>query len=305
LKFNLPGIPPAVDHPLWQTWFTKAYAEDRLPYGVHTQLHHYVSSYDPLMSILASQTLWASDLRSLEDTTEFEHGIPICNEALKLIRDASLQEHVELAKQGLAERFRHKTFVSCFSARNDLRSQWDAYADEQRGFVISFDSLVVASLAAPEGYMLMPVEYGREAQVARARRAVVRALHDLEAALPGLPPRETIWTIQSRFVLLASEMFFFCASFKAPKYRSEHEWRLIYSRQPGEAAALPIHTRFSAEREIDYVIVDLKRRYVHDELPSFAAIRIGPRTGANAADLVRKYVSNHAKETKIEVQNPF
>jgi hypothetical protein len=76
LKFNLPGIPPAVEHPLWDTWFANAFAQDRRPYGVHEYLHHYINSYDALMSILASQTLWASDIRCLQDTTEFEHGIP-------------------------------------------------------------------------------------------------------------------------------------------------------------------------------------------------------------------------------------
>ena len=94
MKFNLPGSPPAVDHPLWQTWFTRAYAEGRRSYGVHEYLPHYVSSYGSLMSILASQALWASDINSLKDTTEFEHGIPICSEAIELIRDPYLQhEH--------------------------------------------------------------------------------------------------------------------------------------------------------------------------------------------------------------------
>lgn len=257
------------------------------------------------MNILASQTLWASDVRSLEDTTEFEHGVSICNDALEVIREASLCEHVDLVKQGLAERFRHRTFVSCFSTHNDLRSQWDTYADEQRGYVITFDSLVVSALAAPQGYMLMPVEYGREAQVERARRAVRRALDDLSGALPGLPPRDTTWTIQSRFVLLASEMFFFCASFKAPTFRSEHEWRLIYSRQSVEENALDIRTRLAEPRAIDYVIVDFTRRYVHPELPTFAAVRIGPRTDASSATLVRRYLKSYAKETKLELQSPF
>lgn len=257
------------------------------------------------MSILTSETLWASDIRSFADTTEFEHGMPICHDALALIRDRSLLEHAELAKQGLAERFRHRTFVSCFSTRHDLRSQWDTYADDQRGFALSFNSLVIGSLAAPQGYMLIPVEYGREAQVARTRRAVGRALHDLEVALPGLPQRETIWTIQARFVLLASEMFFFCTSFKASMYHSEQEWRLIYSAQPGEADALPIYRRRSEEREIDYVIVNLRRRYANDELPSFTAIHIGARTGTNAGELVRGYARDFAKQTKVALQEPL
>lgn len=303
MKFNQPGIPPAVDHPLWSTWFAKAYAEDRRPYGVYAQLHHYVQSYTILMSIVASETLWASDIRTLEDTTEFAHGIPICSDAFRLVRDPFLREHVDLAKAGLAGRFRHRTFVSCFSTRHDLASQWEAYADNQRGFVISFDALVLSSLSVPQGYMLMPVEYGREAQVARAERAVTRALEDLHTTLPGLPNWKAIWTIQSRFVLLASEMFYLCTSFKAPKYRAEREWRLIYSRQSDEANALTINTRGAETRAIDYVKVDLKRRDSHEELPSLATIRIGPRADSNAAELVRSYVRGSGKATKVEVED--
>jgi hypothetical protein len=302
---NLPGIPRAVDHPLWQDWFARTYAEDRRPYGAHTHLHHYVSSYEALMSILASQTLWASDIRSLKDTTEFEHGIPICNDALGLIRDAHLRQHVYLAKQGLAERFRHRTFVSCFSTRPNLQFQWETYADEQRGFLISFESLVISNLASPQGYMLMPVEYGRDAQADRARRAVVRAIDDLNGALPGLSVREVTWTIQSRFVLLASELFFFCASFKAPKFRQEHEWRLIYSRHRDESGALAINRRTSTERAIDYVVIDLNRRYDHQRLPSVAAIRVGPRATDNVVALVRAYAKDYGNGVRVELQPSF
>jgi hypothetical protein len=305
MKFNKAGIPPAADHPLWQRWFAHAYAEDLRSYGVHDYLHHYIRSYDSLMSVLASQTLWASDVRSLSDTTEFEHGLPICYEALKLIREPSLQEHVELVKQGLTERFRHRTFVTCFSTRNDLRSQWDSYADEQRGSLVTFDSLVISALSAPQGYRLMPVEYGREAQLDRARHAVRRAVNDLSGTLPGLSPRDSLWSIQARFVLLATEMFYFCASFKAPRFRPEHEWRLIYSRLPDEADALPIQRRSAADREIDYVVVELTQRYARRALPSFAEIRIGPRTSRNVENIVRRYLKDFAKFTKCVRQRAF
>lgn len=305
MKFNKLGIPAAVDHPLWQRWFEHAYAEDLRTYGVRDYLHHYVGSYDVLMSILASQTLWASDVSSLSDTTEFERGLPICYEALELIREPSLREHVELVKQGLTERFRHRAFVSCFSTHNDLRSQWDAYADQQRGFVVTFDTLVISALAAPQGYRLLPVEYGRVRQLDRARRAVVRAVNDLSHALPGLSPRDSLWSIQARFVLLAAEMFYFCASFKGQRFRPEREWRLIYSRLPDEADALPIHTRLAADRAIDYVVVDLTRRYMQHQLPSFAEVRIGPRASSNAENMVRKYLKDFAKFTRSQRQPAF
>jgi hypothetical protein len=302
---NQLAIPPAVDHPLWQDWWSRAHIADVVPYGAHDHLHHYVRSYSALMSILASQTLWASDVQHLKDTTEFEHGIPICYEALDLIREPILLEHVHLVKEGLAARFRHRTFISCFSTRGDLASQWDEYADAQRGFVIGFDSLVLSALSSPQGYRLMPVEYGRDAQLERARRAVRRALSDLREAFPGLSELERVWSIQARFVLLSAEMFFFCASFKAPKYRAENEWRLIYTRQDNEDTALPIQTRIAADRVIDYVTVDLRNRYGRRELPSFAFVRAGARTDANCSTLAWQWLRENAKQTSWQVQTPL
>jgi hypothetical protein len=255
------------------------------------------------MSILASQNLWAGDVGCLDDSTEFQHGLPTCVEALELIREPLLMPHVELVKQGLREQFRQRTFVACFSTANDLRAQWDAYADSQQGFVISFDMVVLSALWAPLGLRLMPVEYGKDAQLDRARRAVRRAISDIESALPGLSRRDAVWTVRSRFTLLAAELFFFCASFKNGKYRSEHEWRLIYSRPENESEALPIATRVSGIRAVDYVNVDLRSRFAQHQLPTFAAVRAGPRTEESIRTLVHKYLREFATSTRWELQS--
>jgi hypothetical protein len=257
------------------------------------------------MSILSSQSLWATDVRALQDTTEFQHGLPVCFLALDLVRAPALMPHVQLVKQGLEARFHHQTFVTCLSTRNDLKSQWEEYAENQSGFAISFDSLVLSALESPQGYRLMPVEYGLAAQKRRAEEAVSRALHDIEAATAGQPHDVALFAIQSRFVFLATELFHLCVSFKASTYAPEHEWRLIYSCPPGEAGSLKINRRSARGKDVAYVSIDLRRRYAQHTLPSFAAVRAGPETEDNTALLVQQYLHSHAKGTTWERQPRF
>jgi hypothetical protein len=295
------GTPAAADHQLWASWVERGYREDLQRYGVHLYLHHYVRSYGALMSILASQTLWASDVRCLNDSTEFEHGLPICAAAIAAIREPVYRQHARLILQGLNERFRHHTFVACFSTTNDLERQWTEYADNQRGFVITFDNLVLTALNAPNGMRLMPVEYGQDAQRSRARRAVDRALQDLRAA----DQHDLEWTIRARFTLLATELFFLCTSFKSEDWRHECEWRMIYSRQDNEPNALPIQTRHAGMRAVPYVALDLQHRYAQHHLPSFAAVRAGPRSDRNEVQLVQRYLREFSRGTTWEQQTRF
>jgi hypothetical protein len=273
------------------------------PYGVRFALHHYVRTFDSLMSILSSDTLWASDVRSLKDTTEFEHGLPKCLQALDALRRPSLRAHVHLVGQGLRERFRHHTFFTCFSTSNNLRSQWDDYADNGRGFLISFDNLVLTALSPPNGIRLMPVEYGEAVQRRRALRAVERAIEDIDATPSALAGSE--WTIRSRFTLLATEMFFLCTSFKSEAFRSECEWRMIYSRGRDDVGALDVHTRVARWRLVPYVVLNLRQRYAQHTEPSFQAVRAGPMVRNDVADVVQRYLREFSPHTRWERQPRF
>jgi len=257
------------------------------------------------MSILASRTIWASDVQNLNDSTEFQHGLGTCLKALELVREPSFRAHTDIVKHGLSERFLHQTFVTCFSTFNNIEWQWDNYADSQRGFVITFDNLVLSALRAPLGLRLMPVEYGREAQVARARQCVKRALEDLDASLPSQSPSESFWMIQARFTLLAAELFYLCTSFKDTKWSNEREWRIIYTRPHCKTDALPVKTRVSEGREVKYIVLDLTSRYAQHHLPTFAAVRAGPLVERNSALLIQRYLHDFARGTRWEEQPAF
>ena len=290
---------------MWHAWASRGYAADVAVYGAPEYLHHYVRSCADVMSILASQSFWATEVRGLQDDTEYDHGLPTCLAALDQIRHPILREHVDIISSGLRERFQHETFVTCFSTARNLQSQWNEYADSQRGFAIGVDNLVLTALDAPQGLRILPVEYGAAAQEARARRAVVRAVDDLKAVADPLDSVAFIWAVQSRFTLLAVELFYMCTSFKSERWRDEHEWRLVYTRQDVDHDALPVHVRESRGRQVKYVVIDLRRRYAQQERPSFAAVCGGPQTPRSAVDLVRRHLREFEPAVRWQEQSPF
>jgi hypothetical protein len=287
------GLPPAIDHPLWPSWLARSYAADAAPNSVPKFLHHYVPSFEVMRSIIDTQTLWATEMHGVNDDKEFDHGLPAVLAALHEVGDPDLREHVELISGGLRERFLHEVFVSCLSTSRDIESQWTDYADSQRGFAITFDNLVISALDAPNGLRLLPVEYDETIQSARARRVVALAEADLRAVPDARRSVEYVWAVQSRFTLLATELYFLCACFKAAKWRHEREWRLIYSRQVDDSVGLPIRVRRSGSREQRHVEIDLTRRFAQHHAPTFVSVCAGPKTSHHESEMARDYVRSH------------
>lgn len=295
-------FPLATEHHLWNTWWKRAYTEDMRPYRALSFLYHYVPSCGALVSILTSRTLWASDARHLKDTTELELALPMCDAALDAVEDPYLRGYVAIVKEGLREQFRHSFYVACLSSANDIASQWDEYADQQRGFCLTFDMRLLSSLSVPPGLRVMPVEYGEAEQHARTHRTVARAVADI-AALPYPNELQRHYNAHARFTLLAVELLYLCASFKAETYRTEREWRLIYALQGNEAEALPVLTRPSSDGTlIPYVELPLTRFYVDHRLPTFAAVRAGGRVDATAESRAQQCLRECAPKTRWERQ---
>ena len=244
-------------------------------------------------------------MRGVNDDAEFDHGLPTVLAALDDVRAPALREHVEIISKGLGERFLHETFVACFSTSRTIESQWVDYADSQRGFVVTLDNLVISALDAPNGMRLLPVEYDAMIQRARARRVVALAVDDLSAVTEAPGSLGFVWAVQSRFTLLAAELYFQCASFKAEKWRRELEWRLVYSRQATESGALPIRVNESRGRMVRHVDIDLRRRFAQHHRPTFTSVCAGPKTPRDTLELTRDYLRSHEPGVTWEQQLPF
>lgn len=107
-------------------------------------LYHYTDDMG-LMGILDSGKLWFTDVFSLNDPSELNHGIKhLC----KIIETrAEKESNVEkyFAKKFIQSisgnvEMSANYFVCCFSQTGDDLGQWRAYADDGRGYAIGFNA---------------------------------------------------------------------------------------------------------------------------------------------------------------------
>ena len=126
------------------------------------QLYHYTSQAG-LLGIIASDSIWATDIRALNDWTEFRHvfttasmqllvdafksGLPddIDADAKKMVTEHVLAERnfpklLEIIKADPPYGEPKGVFVCSFTAAGDLLSQWRGYSHSSQGFSLGFDT---------------------------------------------------------------------------------------------------------------------------------------------------------------------
>ncbi len=128
-------------------------------------LYHYTSQAG-LLGILASDRIWATDIYTLNDWTEFRllftsasmqlladafnSGLPddIDADAKQMMMDRVLAERnfpklLEIIKADPPNGERDGVFVCSFTAAGDLLSQWRGYSYSSQGFSLGFDTTLL------------------------------------------------------------------------------------------------------------------------------------------------------------------
>jgi hypothetical protein len=241
------------------------------------EFHHY-TSIETALKILASKSLWASDVRSMNDTSEFQYAVSIVNEEL-IRRWNHLPIH-------LAEYFRPSSllrlgrtwnaFAACFSTGNDLLEQWREYADEARGLSIGFKLERFSEMGRSSNrFALVKINYCSN----DLRRAVNEicdvALRLTESDSLVSTETEIFWTE------IALLLFNFALRFKNPSFRSEREWRTL-SLEPSET---PVWTRDQQGMIVKYIKVGFEANMV-------SRITLGPRASNDGKRRVQEFLKN-------------
>ena len=202
-------------------------------------LYHYTNA-QAFREILSSGTVWASDIRYLNDASE----VTYVSDVLKsVIKDAMTSVHHDDERE-LLERIAKtfdptgmvRVFALCFSECHDSIPQWIAYAGRRGGFAMGMElspRLLQAKHAIEDGIQpgpghLMKVVYDNDA---------LRALStDLLAHVVTLYCQardqfaERLWSfIMAEFSQAWRDGFsYLLFSFKQPGFKYEKEWRLVY-----------------------------------------------------------------------------
>ena len=225
-----------------------------------------------LCAVLASKKMWATHIRYLNDSKEFQYAL----ETLQSAFEAELSESIGtfLLRDFFAKLFANapwpNIFVLSFSAAGDQLSQWRAYSGDGPGLSLGFDLLRLGELLRDKGLKLEPCVYEAEAQ----KRLFQPLAKRVVAALPlpaDIPDDWSSMSAVQKFVFehecyikaiqqlngdasreLMGDVMLAVADFNAlvkhPAFAEEQEWRAVLAAdlegttlqfRPGRSALLP------------------------------------------------------------------
>lgn len=196
-----------------------------------SELFHYCSA-PGLFGILSSKVFFASDVLSLNDSSEIVHGRDMACELLK--RDSTplalaLWDGFQLGRglAGLGETwFAH---VVCFCQTRDVLSQWRGYSGKG-GFAIGLDFAKMRERAERSEFALLRMLYDRDEQ----HKILSRTLENFKEVFgqygPESPKEANAVLPKMAMILLGSMV-----RFKHPAFHEENEWRILMI-EPMESA---------------------------------------------------------------------
>jgi hypothetical protein len=249
-------------------------------------LYHYTSQ-DAAKSILAGNAIWATDVRFLNDSSEYSHGMATAFAVAMLAQinaTGFYREVLEAATRRLVPYDPPKLYVSSFSTDGDSRSQWGLYCPAEDGVAIGFDHESLRRFAtvgpaypstprrspsgAPLSARLDPCVYAERTQ----QKLVAQFLNRVSAAAEAGPP-PSAEEFADDILRTAST---FAAVLKHPMFVDEKEWRLVEVNVP----AGRVKTRMRRGLSVEYIEVPLGTGPA--ELP-VAELVVGPQRSLGVA----------------------
>lgn len=223
------------------------FTSNSIPSGL---LWHY-TDFKGLQGILMERKFWASDIKYLNDTAEFNLTIGLVERTLEELQKSHLLIDVATWTTALGG----KSYVTCFSKELDDLSQWRAYAHTPPGFALGFERVVLEHHAAQHDFRLVDCEYRRETHERTIREILEGYLSEM---IPPKEVREEWKRLQlphpERFRRVASALADAAVRFKAPQFKSESEVRAVYPPTSGTSRrTYPMKFRQSRSLIMPYI----------------------------------------------------
>jgi hypothetical protein len=206
---------------------------DRVQGDAPDLLYHY-TDVAGLIGICSSGSLWATNLRFMNDAKELAHSWKLMLKVLAEAKDkagfpAQLELIEEIERTAVAGWVGYPDFyATSFTANGDLLSQWRGYGSSGGGYAIGFDAARLASPPSPypqPDRFLNRVIYEEETQL-RVLRATADKMLELFATAD--PNRHEMTGARARLFAALGEVVGFVFSFKDPAWAEEQEWRSVY-----------------------------------------------------------------------------
>jgi hypothetical protein len=181
-------------------------------------LYHYTTA-EGLQGIIKTKSIWASDYRFLNDTTEFNYGLSIFKDIFDESKKELPSDVVELIDR-LKDTSEVALLITSFCECGDRLSQWRGY-NGAIGYAIGLNSDWLSQSAAVQDFHLVPAIY----KAADQRRIIDQKLGLLKKLLEEDAERNrSSWeTVKEWWTLLLMTV----AALKDENFKEEMEWRLV------------------------------------------------------------------------------
>jgi len=144
-----------------------------------------------LLSIVKAKSLWATNVRYLNDSSESELGLKLMSQVAEEARKTAVGIDAEILTylvewldgRGLDNA---SVYVLCFSeARNQL-SQWRGYTNYGRGVCLSIDSALLVKRMQANGWTFQNCRYNRTSQLTWADAILSRIRREAATNYTGI-----------------------------------------------------------------------------------------------------------------------
>lgn len=192
-------------------------------------LYHYTSG-SGLIGILGSRSIWATDVRFLNDSSEYSFALGLARDEIEG-NLAKARNKFDLALYTvLAERLKTDTAaevcVTSFTENADQLSQWRAYCPPNGGYAIGFagKSLVQSKESNPDRFLVRCV-YDALTQGSLIRGLVQDVAAFAEENAHGVETHDRVF--RESFKLFGRLITLIAPVLKHHSFTEEQEWRLV------------------------------------------------------------------------------
>ena len=174
-------------------------------------IYHYCDS-NAFFAICINRKLWMNDLHSMDDFMELHWGYSIWEQSANTRIEKYGKEFLDEIDEVIHfSGFQSLLLANCFSTDKDVLSQWRAYADDGKGYVIGFNAKELLGLPI----RALQVLYDKEQQIKEAT-ATIDALYQLKQE------------DSNEFKTFCNVFGYDLSAFKNPAFIEEKEIRLIH-----------------------------------------------------------------------------
>jgi len=256
-------------------------------------LFHYTST-SGLIGILNSRSIWATSIRFLNDSKEYELAIEIAR-GIIVDRVGKVDNKFDLGLyRVLTDSLVHVSeidvYASSFTENGDQLSQWRGYCPPANGYSIGFKtaSLLPASAGIPNRFLARCTYEPRdhETLISNAINSVVKFAAASHTAYPDNRDR----VFRESYKLFGRILPLIAPALKDQTFQEEKEWRLVALGSSFDAVALS----FRAGRSMLVPYYEYRVDTQDSTLP-ISEIIVGPTPHPE--------LSRHAVETMLSKHN--